>query len=61
MAELHLSGWWSNNAPPTDVGVEPRTPGRRDAIKLYGKSICIPQAIAVLLRLQSLLHLIEDS
>jgi DNA (cytosine-5)-methyltransferase 1 len=58
VAGLHLSGWWATNPPPTDVGVEPRTPGRRDAIKLYGKSICIPQAIAVLLRLQSLLQLL---
>lgn len=58
VAGLHLSGWWRSSPPPIDVGVEPRTPGRRDAIKLYGKSICIPQAIAVLYRLQQLISLL---
>jgi DNA (cytosine-5)-methyltransferase 1 len=50
---LHLDGWWKMNPPP-DIGIEKGVKGRREAISLVGRSIAIPQAVVVLLRLKFL-------
>jgi DNA (cytosine-5)-methyltransferase 1 len=58
LAGVHYERWWRYNRPPTNPGVEPRTPGRAEAVSLVGKSICVPQAIVPLMRLQFLAHLL---
>ena len=58
LAGLHYEKWWRYNPPPTNPGVEPRTPGRAEAITLAGLSICVPQATVPLMRLQFLAHLL---
>lgn len=58
LAGLHYENWWRMNPPPGSPGVEPRTPGRAQAITLTGLSICIPQATVPLMRLQFLAHLL---
>jgi DNA (cytosine-5)-methyltransferase 1 len=45
--------------PPTRSGIEPRTPGRRECVSLYGKSIVPVQAAVALMRVQFLANLIE--
>lgn len=58
LAGVHYENWWRYNRPPTNPGVEPRTPGRAEAVSLVGKSICVPQATVPLMRLQFLAHLL---
>ncbi|MEG4970543.1 DNA cytosine methyltransferase [Microcoleus sp. B6-A1] len=58
LAGLHYENWWRMNPSPVSPGVEPRTPGRAQAITLTGLSICIPQATVPLMRLQFLAHLL---
>jgi DNA (cytosine-5)-methyltransferase 1 len=58
LAGVHYENWWRANPPPTNPGVEPRTPGRAEAVSLVGKSICVPQATVPLMRLQFLAHLL---
>ncbi|MEG5043561.1 DNA cytosine methyltransferase [Microcoleus sp. B4-C1] len=60
LAGLHYENWWRMNPPPVSPGVEPRTPGRAQAITLTGLSICIPQATVPLMRLQFLAHLLSN-
>lgn len=48
---------WGN--PPSGAGIEPRTPGRRECVSLYGKSIVPLQAAVALMRVQFLANLIE--
>jgi len=60
LARLDYERWWRYNPPPTHPGVEPRTPGRAEAINLAGLSICIPQATVPLMRLQFLAHLLFE-
>ncbi|HLO85485.1 MAG TPA: DNA (cytosine-5-)-methyltransferase [Nostocaceae cyanobacterium] len=57
LAGLHYSGWWKYNPPPDDIGLEPRTPGRRDAINLVGRSVCPIQVAVVMMRLKLLIEL----
>ncbi|MEY3867522.1 MAG: Phormidium phage MIS-PhV1A [Cyanobacteriota bacterium] len=56
LSGLHFSGWWRMNPPP-DIGIEKGVKGRREAVSLVGRSICLPQAICTLLRLKFLLNL----
>ncbi|MEG4960288.1 MULTISPECIES: DNA cytosine methyltransferase [unclassified Microcoleus] len=58
LAGLHYDHWWKFTPPPTNPGVEPRTPGRAEAITLAGLSICVPQATVPLMRLQFLASLL---
>jgi len=58
LAGVHYERWWGYNPPPQNPGVEPRTPGRAEAVSLVGKSICVPQATVPLMRLQFLAHLL---
>jgi DNA (cytosine-5)-methyltransferase 1 len=58
LAGVHYENWWRANPPPQNPGVEPRTPGRAEAVSLVGKSICVPQATVPLMRLQFLAHLL---
>jgi DNA (cytosine-5)-methyltransferase 1 len=60
LAGLHYDHWWKFNLPPTNPGVEPRTPGRAEAITLTGLSICVPQATVPLMRLQFLAQLLSN-
>lgn len=53
-----VSNWWKLNQPPLNSGIEPRTPGRRECVSLYGKSI-VPQCAAIaLMRIQFLASLL---
>jgi len=45
--------------PPTRAGLEPRTPGRRECVSLYGKSIVPLQAAVALMRVQFLASLLD--
>ncbi|MFS8120121.1 MAG: DNA cytosine methyltransferase, partial [Microcoleus sp.] len=45
--------------PPTHPGLKPRTPGRRECVSLYGRSIVPLQAAVALMRIQFLASLIE--
>jgi len=45
--------------PPTHPGLEPRTPGRRECVSLYGKSIVPLQAVVALMRVQFLASLLD--
>jgi DNA (cytosine-5)-methyltransferase 1 len=56
LSGLYLDGWWKMNPPP-DIGVAKGLKGRREAVSLVGRSICLPQAIATLLRLKFLIDL----
>jgi len=47
---------WGN--PPIRSGIEPRTPGRRECVSLYGKSIVPLQAAVALMRVQFLASLL---
>ena len=50
--------WWKANQPPVSAGIEPRTPGRRECVSLYGRSI-VPQCAAIaLMRVQFLASLL---
>ena len=58
MDGICVSDWWKFNQPPVSAGVEPRTPGRRECVSLYGRSI-VPQCAAIaLMRVQFLASLI---
>jgi DNA (cytosine-5)-methyltransferase 1 len=53
-----VDGWWKFNQPPISAGIEPRTPGRRECVSLYGRSI-VPQCAAIaLMRIQFLASLL---
>lgn len=57
LAGVHYDNWWKYNQPPVSAGIEPRTPGRRECVSLYGKSI-VPQCAAIaLMRVQFLASL----
>jgi len=59
LAEVHYDHWWKFNQPPVSAGIEPRTPGRRECVSLYGRSI-VPQCAAIaLMRVQFLVSLIN--
>lgn len=49
---------WGN--PPIRSGIERRTPGRRECVNLYGKSIVPLQAAVALMRVQFLANLLSD-
>ena len=49
--------WWKANQPPVSAGIEPRTPGRRECVSLYGRSIVPVQAAIALMRVQFLASL----
>jgi len=49
---------WGN--PPIRSGIEPRTPGRRECVSLYGKSIVPLQAAVALMRVQFLASLLSN-
>ncbi|MDQ2096765.1 MAG: DNA cytosine methyltransferase [Tychonema bourrellyi B0820] len=54
-----VSNWWKLNQPPLNSGIEPRTPGRRECVSLYGRSI-VPQCAAIaLMRVQFLASLVN--
>ena len=54
MAGIYVDNWWKYNQPPVSAGIEPRTPGRRECVSLYGRSI-VPQCAAIaLMRVQFL-------
>jgi DNA (cytosine-5)-methyltransferase 1 len=55
---INFDGWWKQNSPPLESGIKPRTPGRREAINLYGRSIVPLQAAIALMRLKFLSLLI---
>ncbi|PSB52154.1 hypothetical protein C7B67_08175 [filamentous cyanobacterium Phorm 6] len=58
MDRISVDAWWRANQPPTESGIAPRTPGRRECVSLYGKSI-VPQCAAIaLMRVQFLASLI---
>ncbi|WP_332997557.1 DNA cytosine methyltransferase [Microcoleus sp. A006_D1] len=48
---------WAN--PPIRSGLSPRTPGRRECVSFYGRSIVPLQAAVALMRIQFLASLIE--
>ncbi len=51
-------GWWRVNQAPVNSGIAPRTPGRRECVSLYGRSI-VPQCAAIaLMRVQFLASLL---
>ncbi len=57
LAGISIDNWWKYNQPPVSAGIEPRTPGRRECVSLYGKSI-VPQCAAIaLMRVQFLASL----
>jgi hypothetical protein len=58
LAGVHYENWWGYNPPPQNPGVEPRTPGRAEAVSLVGKSIVPIQAAVPLMRVQFLVHLL---
>ena len=59
MDSITHDNWWKFNQPPTESGIEPRTPGRRECVSLYGRSI-VPQCAAIaLMRVQFLASLIN--
>ncbi|MEG5175588.1 DNA cytosine methyltransferase [Microcoleus sp. B3-D7] len=60
LAGLHYENWWRYNSPPTNPGVEPRTPGRAEAVSLVGKSIVPIQAAVPLMRVQFLASLLGN-
>jgi DNA (cytosine-5)-methyltransferase 1 len=63
LAGLSYSGWWRHNLPPANPGLEglsrKEAGARRQSINLYGRSICLPQAVIALMRLKFLSSLIE--
>jgi len=46
---ISVDNWWKFNQPPVSAGIEPRTPGRRECVSLYGRSI-VPQCAAIALQ-----------
>ncbi|MBD2499861.1 DNA cytosine methyltransferase [Anabaena azotica] len=58
LAGLSYSGWWKRNPAPVDSGVQPRSPGRREAINLIGRSIVPLQAAITLMRVKFLAELL---
>ncbi len=61
MDSITHDNWWKFNQPPTESGIAPRTPGRRECVSLYGRSI-VPQCAAIaLMRVQFLASLINHS
>ncbi|MCC3459797.1 MAG: DNA cytosine methyltransferase [Oscillatoriales cyanobacterium] len=59
LAGVHYENWWRMNPPPVNPGLKRRTPGRREAINLVGRSIVPLQAFVALMRVQFLANLIE--
>lgn len=57
LAGLHYSGWWGRTCPPADIGLPRKTPGRRDAINLVGRSVCPLQAAVVWMRVKWLIEM----
>ncbi len=55
---ISVSNWWKCNQPPTESGIAPRTPGRRECVSLYGRSIVPIQAANALMRVQFLASLL---
>ena len=61
MDGICVDEWWKFNQPPIESGVAPRTPGRRECVSLYGRSI-VPQCAAIaLMRVQFLASLTKES
>lgn len=58
---IGFDGWWKCNSPPPISGVKPRTPGRRECINLYGRSIVPIQAAIALFRLKFLINLLSSN
>lgn len=57
LAGVHYDHWWKYDRPPAESGIAPRTPGRRECVSLYGRSI-VPQCAAIaLMRVQFLASL----
>ncbi len=57
MDAITHANWWKYNQPPVSAGIAPRTPGRRECVSLYGRSI-VPQCAAIaLMRVQFLASL----
>lgn len=55
---ISVDNWWKFNQPPVSAGIQPRTPGRRECVSLYGRSI-VPQCAAIaLMRVQFLASLV---
>ena len=46
MDNISVDHWWKANQPPAESGIAPRTPGRRECVSLYGRSI-VPQCAAI--------------
>ncbi len=58
MDGISVNAWWRANQPPLSSGIAPRTPGRRECVSLYGRSI-VPQCAAIaLMRVQFLASLV---
>ncbi len=58
MDNISHDNWWKSNQPPVSAGIEPWTPGRRECVSLYGRSI-VPQCAAIaLMRVQFLASLL---
>jgi DNA (cytosine-5)-methyltransferase 1 len=58
LSGVSFSGWWKHNPRPISSGVQPRTPGRREAINLVGRSIVPLQAAIALMRVKFLAELL---
>lgn len=58
LSGVSFSGWWKHNPRPISSGVQPRTPGRREAINLVGRSIVPLQAAIALMRVKFLVELL---
>ncbi|MEH2212925.1 DNA cytosine methyltransferase [Nostoc sp.] len=58
LAGLSYSGWWKQNSPPVEFGVQPMSRGRREIINLVGRSIVPLQAAIALMRVKFLAELL---
>jgi DNA (cytosine-5)-methyltransferase 1 len=58
LAGINFFAWWKHNSTPINSGVERRTPGRREAINLIGRSIVPLQAAIPLMRVKYLASLL---
>ncbi len=61
LAGIRFDSWWLKTVPPQSAGLPRRTPGRREAVSLAGKSIVPLQAAIALMRVQFLASIIGDS
>ncbi|RCJ27287.1 hypothetical protein A6S26_12675 [Nostoc sp. ATCC 43529] len=58
LAGLSYAGWWKQNSPPVESGVQPMSRGRREIINLVGRSIVPLQAAVALMRVKFLVELL---